>query len=278
MTNMLDKVTDIAIENQQSMTSWPDKVDVIGVQVSEVDYQHAVETITDAALRGESGIVACHAVHAIVTMSCDENLRTMVNEFRMITPDGQPVRWAMNLLNRSRLKERVYGPELMLQLCRRAERDQLPIYFYGGNEQVSEALSKAFSDKFPRLIIAGAEAPPFRPLTDEEDDQVVKRINESGAKLIFIGLGCPKQDISAYEHRDSINGIQVCVGAAFDFHAGAKPMAPRWMQSRGLEWVFRLSKEPGRLWKRYLQTNSIFIWKVATAVVFNKNRRTKNQA
>jgi exopolysaccharide biosynthesis WecB/TagA/CpsF family protein len=134
-------------------------------------------------------------------------------------------------------------------------------------------LSKALTEKFPQLILAGAEAPPFRPLTEEEDDQVVQRINDSGARLIFIGLGCPKQDIFSYEHRDRLNGFQICVGAAFDFHAGAKPMAPQWMQSNGLEWMFRLYKEPGRLWKRYLCTNSLFVWKVAIAIVFGKNRR-----
>ena len=259
-------------------TAWPNKVDVIGVHVSEVTYENAVEAISELAQSGEPGIVSCHAVHAIVTMSCDEELRNMVNAFEMITPDGQPVRWAMNLLNRSGLRDRVYGPELMLQLCQRAERDQIPIYLFGGNDQVSEDLSKALTAKFPRLILAGAEAPPFRPLTEEEDEQVVQRINDSGARLIFIGLGCPKQDIFAYEHRDRIKGVQVCVGAAFDFHAGEKPMAPDWMQRTGLEWLFRLCKEPGRLWKRYLYTNSLFVWKVAIEFASGKNRRSNQSS
>ncbi len=249
---------------------WPPKVDLIGVKVNVVDYQQAVDSIISAATNHQSGIVACHAVHAIVTMSCDPQLRQMVNEFGMITPDGQPVRWAMNLLHRTQLKDRVYGPELMLRLCERAEQEQLPIYLYGGNDQVSEDLQRELLTSYPRLQIAGAEAPPFRSLTAEEDRQVIQRINESGARLVFIGLGCPKQDIFAHEHRDQIAGIQICVGAAFDFHAGAKPMAPEWMQQRGLEWLYRLSKEPTRLWKRYLTTNSIFVWKVTKAWVFRK--------
>lgn len=272
MTNTLDNKPDNLVDPQRSVTNWPTKVDLIGVQVSEVDYESAVESICQAATKGERGIVSCHAVHAIVTMSCDERLREMVNEFRMITPDGQPVRWAMNWLNGSKLKDRVYGPELMLQLCRRAERERLPIYLYGGNEQVAEALPKSLNRLFPSLIIAGSESPPFRPLSKDEDECVVERINASGARIVFIGLGCPKQDIFAYGHRQQINGIQVCVGAAFDFHAGAKPMAPQWMQRNGLEWMFRLCKEPGRLWKRYLQTNTIFVWKVATSFFATKNR------
>ena len=251
-------------------TVWPKKVDVIGIAVSEVDYQQAVDTICQAAHGGESGIVSCHAVHAIVTLGSDKKLRAIANAFSMITPDGQPVRWAMNLLNGSKLKKRVYGPELMLQVCQRAAEDGLPIYLYGGHDQVSSDLNRALLDQFPKLIIAGSETPPFRDLTEAEDAQTVARINSSGAKITFIGLGCPKQDIFAYEHRDLINGIQICVGAAFDFHAGAKPMAPKWMQASGLEWLFRLRCEPGRLWKRYLQTNSLFVWKVAKAYSFAK--------
>ena len=251
-------------------TVWPHKVDVIGVSVSEVDYQQAVDSICHAAQGGESGVVSCHSVHAIVTLGSSEKLRGMANAFSMITPDGQPVRWAMNLLNGSKLRKRVYGPELMLQVCQRAAEDGLPVYLYGGHDQVSIDLQRVLLQKFPKLIIAGSETPPFRALTKTEDAQTVERINNSGAKITFIGLGCPKQDIFAHEHRNTISGIQICVGAAFDFHAGAKPMAPQWMQASGLEWLFRLRSEPGRLWKRYLQTNSLFVWKVAKAYSFAK--------
>ena len=253
MSRILEQNSRTHPQIPDSATCWPAKSNLIGVQVSEVDYDLAVERISQAARAGESGVVSCHAVHAIVTMSCNENLKTMVNQFQMITPDGQPVRWAMNLLNRSKLKDRVYGPELMLRLCRRAEQDQLPIYLYGGNDQVSDNLVKALSTQFPGLIIAGAEAPPFRTLTDEEDAQVVRRITESGARLVFIGLGCPKQDIFAHEHRDRLQVIQICVGAAFDFHAGAKPMAPKWMQNNGLDTFHRIWRSirtslPKRTW------------------------------
>lgn len=253
---------------------WPEKVDVIGVEVSKVNYDEAVKAIISAANDCDFGVVSCHAVHAIVTMSCDEQLRKMANSFLMITPDGQPVRWAMNILHRTGLSQRVYGPQLTLLLCEAAAREGMPIYLYGGNEQVSEDLCANLKSKFPDLVIAGAEAPPFRPLTEEEDAEVVKRINDSGAKLVFIGLGCPKQDIFAHEHADRINAIQICVGAAFDFHAGNKPMAPQWMQKYGLEWVYRLCKEPGRLWKRYLITNSLFVWKVFKSLVLRRKKQS----
>jgi exopolysaccharide biosynthesis WecB/TagA/CpsF family protein len=179
----------------------------------------------------------------------------------------------VNLLHRAGLAERVYGPELMLRLCRGAAAAGVSIYLYGGNPEVAEKLRANLTHLCPGLRIAGYEAPPFRPLTPEEDRAVVERINASGAGLVFIGLGCPKQDVFAYEHRDSIRAVQLCVGAAFDFHAGVKPMAPAWMQRRGLEWLYRLIQEPGRLWRRYLVTNSIFLGKLGTAFLSKRRRR-----
>lgn len=148
-----------------------------------------------------------------------------------------------------------------------AAYDAIPIYLYGSSPEVIELLQQKLSARFPALPIAGAESPPFRALTPEEDDAVVRRINDSGAGIVFIGLGCPKQDHFAADHADRIRAVQVCVGAAFDFHAGAKPMAPRWMQRHGLEWLYRLSREPRRLWRRYLETNLIFVakWLAASA-------------
>jgi exopolysaccharide biosynthesis WecB/TagA/CpsF family protein len=234
--------------------------------VGVTTYDEAVTVILRAAEEGTPGVVACRAVHAVVTASCDPALRDKVNSFDLVTPDGQPVRWAVNLLHRAGLRERVYGPELMLRLCRGAAQRGIPIYLYGGSPAVLEKLRDNLLRLFPGLPIAGAESPPFRALTPEEDDAVVERINGSGARLVFIGLGCPKQDLFAYQHRSRIRAVQLGVGAAFDFHAGVKKMAPGWMQRHGLEWLDRLSQEPGRLWRRYLVTNSIFLAKLAVAL------------
>lgn len=247
--------------------AWPAKVDLLGVGISPTNYDEAVELVLCAAERRQSAVVACQAVHAVVTASSNAELRERVNSFELVTPDGQPVRWAINWLHGTGLRERVYGPELMLRLCRGAARGGVSVYLYGGTEEVLDKLCVRLEQLCPSLVIAGREAPPFRPLTGDEDRRVVERINASGAGLVFVGLGCPKQDHFAYEHRQAVRAALICVGAAFDFHAGLKPMAPRWMQRHGLEWLFRLASEPRRLWRRYLVTNSIFVARVSLALV-----------
>lgn len=245
---------------------WPRKVDLFGVEVTPTSYERLIPLILDAAQRGLPGVISCQAVHAVVSASRDRSLRDQVNTFDVVAPDGQPVRWALNLLHDTQLSERVYGPELMLRLCRRAADAGIPIYLYGSSPEVIEKLRTNLCRAVPRLRVAGVESPPFRALTPAEDEAAVERINASGARLVFIGLGCPKQDVFAYEHRARIKAVQVCVGAAFDFHAGVMPMAPGWMQRRGLEWVFRLVHEPRRLWRRYLVTNSLFAVKLSAAL------------
>ena len=246
---------------------WPRKMDLFGVGVSVTTYDEATAVILRAARQGVSGIVSCHAVHALVTAARDPVLREMVNTFEIVSPDGQPVRWALNLLHHARLSDRVYGPELMLRLCRGAADAAVPIYLYGGSPTVIQRLCANLLRMSPRLQIAGFESPPFRASTVEEDQAAVDRINGSSAGLVFVGLGCPKQDVFAYEHRRAIRAVQVCVGAAFDFHAGVKKMAPGWMQRRGLEWFYRLCQEPGRLGRHYLVTNGIFLAKLGAALL-----------
>jgi exopolysaccharide biosynthesis WecB/TagA/CpsF family protein len=211
-------------------------------------------------------VISLHAVHAIVESIRDEFLRAKVNRFDAVGTDGHPVRWALNHLHGVGLADRVYGPELMLRLCERAAQDSIPIYLYGSSPRVIGLLQQQLLARFSGLAIVGAESPPYRPLTPQEDANVVRRINASGARIVFVGLGCPKQDHFAADHADSIRAVQVCVGAAFEFHAGTKPMAPRWLQRHGLEWLYRLLTEPRRLWRRYLYTNSIFLgnWLGAT--------------
>lgn len=246
---------------------WPAKVDVFGLRISPTTYDEAVAATMTAARQGRPGVVSCHAVHAVVTCSGDPELRSQANAFDMITPDGQPVRWALNWLHGAGLRDRVYGPELTLRLCQAAAEQGVSIYLYGGSPEVSDALAERLGQRFPTLKIAGRESPPYRELTPEEDAAMVRRINDSGAGLVFIGLGCPKQDRFAYEHRHLLRGVQICVGAAFDFHAGKKSVAPAWMQRRGLEWAYRLGQEPRRLWKRYLATNSLFVWRLSGALL-----------
>jgi N-acetylglucosaminyldiphosphoundecaprenol N-acetyl-beta-D-mannosaminyltransferase len=247
--------------------AWPTKRDLFGVQISVTDYDELVDAMLRAAKLRVPAVVSFHAVHAVIEATRDPKLLATVNRFDAIAPDGQPIRWALNHLYRVGLKERVYGPETMARLCERAAHEYVPVYLYGGSQQVIDALLHKLPRRFPRLQIVGAESPPFRALTLEEDAAVVERINDSGAGIVFIGLGCPKQDHFAGDHAGRICAVQACVGAAFDFHAGTKAMAPQWMQRNGLEWLYRLASEPRRLWKRYLNTNSVFVAKWMIAAV-----------
>ena len=243
-----------------SKTHWPEKHDLFGLQVSAVQYDEAVECIIHAARNGEPAIVSCHAVHAVISISRDRDLCGSANAFDMITPDGQPVRWALNSLYNAKLSERVYGPELMWRVLGECDSKGLSVYLYGGSEQTLGQLESNLRKAFPKLRIAGAKSPPFRALSDTEMERTAAEINESKADIVFIGLGCPKQDQFAADQSDRINAVQICVGAAFDFHAGSKPTAPAWMQRYGMEWLFRLVCEPRRLFKRYLTTNTLFVF------------------
>jgi exopolysaccharide biosynthesis WecB/TagA/CpsF family protein len=236
------------------------------VQISGTDYEEAVGAILGAARRREPAVASCQAVHAVMTAARDPALRQAVNGFDMVAPDGQPVRWALRLLYGVRLSDRVYGPELMRRLCREAAAAQLGIYLYGSSPEVLRRLRQNLVAEHPGLVIAGAESPPFRPLEPAEEEEALGRIEASGAGLVLVGLGAPKQDWFAHRARGRVRLPLVCVGAAFDFHAGTKPMAPAWMQRAGLEWLFRLLCEPRRLARRYLVTNTIFLAMLARAI------------
>jgi len=263
---------DLARSVGSDAPDWPRKHLLLGVFVSETTYEEAADRILAAARAGVPATVDHMSVHGLVLAGQDASFREVLNDLDIVAPDGQPVRWALNRLCRTRLLGRVYGPELMLRLCQRAAGEGIGIYLYGGEPDTLARLRTNLVARYPGLHIVGSEAPPFRPLTPEEESAAVERINGSGAGLVFIGLGCPKQEIFAHRHRRSIRAVQLCVGAAFDFHARRKKMAPRWMQERGLEWAFRLLSEPRRLARRYLVSNSIFLMKVGREVVWSNGR------
>lgn len=241
---------------------WPPKRDVFGVGVSVCELEQATNAVLAAAEQRQPSIVSCFSVHALVTASDEPALNAKANSFEMITADGQPVRWALNLLHQSRLNRRVCGRALVESVCEAAAARGVSIYLYGGKPEVIEPLQASLRQRFPGLMIAGAESPPFRELTPEEDRAVIERINDSGAGVVLLGLGCPKQDHFAFAHRPQIRAVQICVGAVFDFFAGSQPVAPQWMQSAGLEWLFRLSSEPRRLFGRYARTNTAYFMKL----------------
>ena len=222
----------------------PPKYSIFGVKVSSTTYEESSNIIISAAKKSIPITVTHLPVHGLVLASKDPELKVKINSFDIVAPDGQPVRWALKKLYKKELPDRVYGPELMMRLCKKAAQVGVSIYLYGSHKQVVGRLKDTLLINFPTLQIVGFESPPFRPLNHEEDLETIARINSSGAGLIFLSLGCPKQDIFAYEHRNSIKGIQICVGAAFDFLSGNKKMAPSWMQKMSLDWLFRLIQEP----------------------------------
>ena len=176
----------------------------------------------------------------------------------LVTPDGMPLVWIMRAKG-ARDQERVYGPTLMLHVLETAARESIPVGFYGSGPEVVKQLVKKLHMRYEFLNVAFSYSPPFRAMSPEEDMEIVEQINQSGVRILFVGLGCPKQELWMAEHRGRVRAVMLGVGAAFDFHAGLKPHAPTWLQRLGLEWLFRFLIEPRRLWKRYLYHNPRFI-------------------
>ncbi len=234
------------------------KVCILGIGVDRTSYPSATQQILDWALRRESRYVCVANVHMVMEAYDDAAFRQVVNAADLVTPDGMPLVWIMRWQG-LRQQERVYGPTLTLYVLEAASREGLPVGFYGSTPETLEKLKTNLQARYPSLKIVYSYAPPFRSLTAEEDEEVVKAINDSGARILFVGLGCPKQERWMAAHKGRVQAVMLGVGAAFDFLAGVKPQAPRWMQCAGLEWFFRLLTEPRRLWRRYLYNNPRFV-------------------
>ncbi len=232
---------------------------LLGIGIDAVDYEAAVERIIDAARRRIPLGVSALAVHGVMTGVLDREHRHRLNHLDLVVPDGQPVRWGLNWLHRTQLAERVYGPELTLRTCAAAAGEDIPVFLFGTTDPILTELRTRLADRFPRLRIAGSRASRFRRITSEEKTLLVKEIHNSGAAITLVGLGCPRQEVWAYEFKEALRMPVLAVGAAFAFHAGRLAQAPRWMQRAGLEWLYRLTREPGRLWKRYLFLNPYFL-------------------
>ncbi len=238
------------------------KRSVLGVLVDVVDYEGAVDKVLVAAGAGKPLAASALAVHGVMTGVLDATHRYRLNRLDLVVPDGQPVRWALNLLHRAGLRDRVYGPALTLAICERAAEAGLPIFLYGSRPEVLEALQTGLTRRFPALRIAGMMPSKFRRIGADEKRRVAEEVRASGARIVLLGLGCPRQEVWAYEYREALCMPVIAVGAAFDFHAGVLAQAPRWMQRAGLEWAFRLGCEPLRLWRRYLFLNPYYLWLV----------------
>lgn len=231
---------------------------VLEAFIDALTWDEAVTRITQWGRAHESRYVCICNVHSVVTTTSDVEFKIAVNNADMATPDGAPVAWALRRLGFPG-QERINGPDLMMKYLEHAERIGQSVFFYGSTESTLARLKVALAGRFPGLQIAGTYSPPFRPLSREEDEADVRMINDSGANVVFVGLGCPKQEKWMADHRGRINAVMVGVGAAFDYHAGVIKRAPLWWQRNGLEWLYRLGSEPRRLFKRYMITNTLFV-------------------
>lgn len=238
------------------------RVDVLGVGISAVDPAMAIDRIAGWVERREPNYVCVTGVHGVTESLRDGALRSIHNTSGLTVPDGVPMVWCGRWAG-ARWMRRVYGPDLMLAVLQQAASRGWSSYFYGSSESTLRELVERLSAAIPGLRVAGTCAPPFRPLTRAEDDEIIDRINATNPDLVWVGLSTPKQERWMAAHRSELTApVLLGVGAAFDFHAGAKRQAPRWMQRSGLEWLFRLICEPRRLWRRYLVGNTRFVVRI----------------
>ena len=233
---------------------------VLGIPLAITDYEGTLDFIDASVATGRRGYVCVAAVHTVMACQEDPALRAAVLGASFTVPDGQPLVWALKALGHE-LPDRVYGPELMDRACARAARSVQRFYLYGGRTHGALAeLARTLRLRHPGLKIVGGQCPPFRPLTPAEEERVADEINRSGADVVWVGIGVPKQEKWMAQMRHRLDAsVLVGVGAAFDFHAGLIPQAPDALQRLGLEWLFRLVQEPRRLWRRYLRYNPRFV-------------------
>jgi N-acetylglucosaminyldiphosphoundecaprenol N-acetyl-beta-D-mannosaminyltransferase len=230
----------------------------IGISVVTMDI--AVEAIIKAAAQRRSTAVTALAVHGLIEALHDWEMREAIAKMDIVTPDGQPVRWALNILCGTRLPDRVYGPDLMRALCRRAAHEGIAVYVFGSTQDTCDRLVAKLCEDHPGLKIAGIQPDRFREATADEDTADVQAMNRSGAGIVFVGRGCPRQEKWIAARKGRVAAVTVAVGAAFDFIAGNRSEPPRWIQRAGLQWLWRLILDPRRLWKRYFVTNSWFFF------------------
>lgn len=232
---------------------------ILGMRVHATSYAETAEAVLEMATGRAGGMVCVATVHMVMEAFDDPEFRRLVNSAERVTPDGMPLVWALRALGVPKAG-RVYGPSLTPEICERAALRGVPVGFYGGSPEVIEELRRRLLARFPGLQVPFAYSPPYRPLTPQEDQAVADAIEVSGVRILFVGLGCPKQERWMAARRATLSCAMVGVGAAFDFLAGAKAQAPGWMQAAGLEWLFRLAHEPRRLWRRYLVGNGRFLF------------------
>jgi N-acetylglucosaminyldiphosphoundecaprenol N-acetyl-beta-D-mannosaminyltransferase len=243
---------------------------ILGVRVDATSYAQATELVRTWAQAGESRMVCTANVHMLMTAYDDAAFRSVLDQADLVTPDGMPLVWTLRRMGYAG-QARVYGPTLTGQLLSLAEATGIPVGFLGSTPAVIENIQVRVRQAHPQIKLAYAYSPPFRAVDPVEDAAIVDAINQSGVRILFVGLGCPKQELWMHAHRGKVNAVMLGVGAAFDYLAGIKPQAPLWMQRIGMEWFYRLVTEPRRLWVRYVYHNPRFVVKVLGELI-TRNR------
>lgn len=234
---------------------------VLDTHIDAINWEDVLSRIVSWGSQHQSRYVTLCNVHSVVTASQDMAFNHVITQADMALPDGAPVAWALRREGFPQ-QQRINGPDLMWRYLAVAEKIGQSVFFYGSTDETLAKLQARIQKEFPKLNVAGMVSPPYRELSAEEDQAYVDQINQSGANVLFVGLGCPKQEAWMAAHRGRIQAVMLGVGAAFDYHAGTIQRAPVWMQKIGMEWLYRLASEPRRLIGRYTTTNSIFMYRM----------------
>ncbi|MGF1523896.1 MAG: WecB/TagA/CpsF family glycosyltransferase [Leptolyngbyaceae cyanobacterium] len=244
-------------------------INLTGTPVTTLPLEEQVQAVLDWAERFSSRVVCLANVHMLMESRWDTTFRQVLEDADLVTPDGMPLVWMIKAMGIKK-QDRVAGMDFFLRACQRAADQGVQIYLLGSTQDVLSRMQQRLKTDFPSLSLAGVESPPFRPLTPAEDRDLIQRINQSGAGLTFVSLGCPKQERWMAEHKDKVRSVMVGIGAVFEVYAGTRKHAPKWIRDLGLEWLYRLVQEPRRLWKRYWKTIPPFIL-LATHQIANES-------
>ncbi len=252
-------------------------VRLLGMRVDATTYDHAVSVVIERSRSGAGGYVCAANVHMVMEAHDQRDFMGIVEGAALVVPDGRPLVWSMRSLG-TRQSDRVYGPSLAMRVCAAAASAGVPVGLYGGHPDGLELLKQRLCLECPGLVCAYAWSPPFAPLSESERDRAIGEITASGARILLVGLGCPKQERWMHEHRARIGAVMLGVGAFFDFYSGRVKQAPAWMQRSGFEWLYRLWQEPRRLFARYAWNNPRFVvlmvMQILSHTLFRRWRRT----
>jgi N-acetylglucosaminyldiphosphoundecaprenol N-acetyl-beta-D-mannosaminyltransferase len=254
------------MENKISRNSPLRSQSILGMRVDNLTY-----SVLKMIGKGRRGMICVANVHMIMEAYDDPVFREMVNGADFVTADGMPLVWVQRFLG-DKKAERVYGPQLMENLLEAAVKNSIPVGLLGSKPEILDRLLQRIQAKYPTISVVYVFSPPFQQLVPQEENPIIDRINDSGVRLLFVGLGCPKQEKWMAMNGKKINAVVVGVGAAFDFLSGSKAQAPLWMRRSGLEWLFRLLSEPRRLWRRYLYNNPRFVWHVSRQLIRGRKK------